>query len=68
PGYDRNVFSREVLLAAIDDIHENPVRRGLCRRAVDWSWSSIRYYQLDPPQQQFAELPFVHGLPHEFLD
>ena len=68
PGYDRNLFSREAILAAIDYIHENPVRRGLCRRAVDWRWSSIRYYQLEPPKQQFPELPFVYGLPHEFLD
>ncbi|MEX0724922.1 MAG: hypothetical protein WD065_01550, partial [Planctomycetaceae bacterium] len=68
PGYDRNLFSREAILAAIDYIHENPVRRGLCRRAIDWRWSSIRYYLIDPPKQQFPGLPFVHGLSHDFVD
>ncbi|MFN0199643.1 MAG: REP-associated tyrosine transposase [Planctomycetaceae bacterium] len=67
-GYDRNVFSREVLLAAIDYIHENPVRRGLCRRAIDWKWSSARYYLLQPERQQFAGLPFVHGIPADVLN
>ena len=30
----------EAILAAIDYIHENPVRRKLCRKAVEWHWSS----------------------------
>ena len=25
-------------------IHNNPVRRGLVKRAVDWHWSSAGYY------------------------
>jgi hypothetical protein len=28
----------------IDCIHNNPVRRGLVKRAVDWHWSSAAYY------------------------
>ena len=62
-GYDRNLFSPKALLAAIDYIHENPVRRGLCQRAIDWKWSSARWYLLDPPRQQDPDLPFIHGLP-----
>ena len=27
-------------------IHENPVRAGLVERAVDWAWSSARWYEL----------------------
>jgi putative transposase len=63
PGFDRNLYSREAIQNALDYIHNNPVRRGLCERAVDWPWSSARYYLLEPPRQQFEGLPHVHGLP-----
>jgi len=43
-GYDRNVTSAKVLRAMIEYIHANPVRRGLVARAVDWEWSSARWY------------------------
>jgi len=68
PGFDRNIVTIEDLEAAIDYIHMNPVRRGLCEKATDWLWSSARYYLLDPPRQQFPGLPFVHGLPSEAFD
>lgn len=67
PGYDRNFTKPSSVLAAIDYLHHNPVRRGLVKRAVDWKWSSARYYLVDPPQQ-YAGLPTVHGLPAEWLD
>jgi putative transposase len=63
PGYDRNLNSPNSIEAAIDYIHQNPVRRGLVKRAVDWRWSSARWYLLDPPRQQFPALPFVRGVP-----
>ena len=68
PGFDRNIFSRDALAASIDYIHNNPVKRGLCQRAIDWSWSSARYYLIDPPRQQFPELPHIHGLPMGAFD
>jgi putative transposase len=40
PGYDRNLIEPKSIVAAIEYIHANPVRRGLCGRAVDWPWSS----------------------------
>lgn len=43
PGYDRNLTSSRAIEAAINYIHLNPVRRGLCQRAIDWKWSSARY-------------------------
>jgi len=43
-GYDRNIKTPKTLLAMIDYIHNNPVRRGLVTRAVDWHWSSAAYY------------------------
>src|SRR5688572_27828046 len=68
PGYDRNLTTPAVIEAAIEYIHMNPVRRGLVKRAVDWKWSSARWYLLDPPGQQLPGLPFIHGLPAGTLD
>jgi len=67
PGYDRNLTEPKTVLHAIDYVHDNPVRRGLVRRAVDWKWSSARYHLLDPPRQ-FPGLPQVHSLPTAWLD
>ena len=63
PGFDRNLFSPDAISLALEYIHNNPVRRGLCRRAVDWRWSSARYYLDVPPRQQYPNLPMIHGLP-----
>lgn len=43
-GYDRNITEARTLLAMIDYIHENPVRKGLVVRASDWRWSSAGWY------------------------
>jgi putative transposase len=67
PGYDRNITNPSTALAAIDYLHHNPVRRELVEQAVDWKWSSARYYLHDPPQQ-YAGLPTVYSLPAEWLN
>jgi putative transposase len=41
-GYDRNYFDDRSILKQIEYIHNNPVRRGLVRSAVEWEWSSAR--------------------------
>ena len=66
PGYDRNLTHAKSVLQAIDYLHHNPVRRGLVTRAVDWRWSSARYYLLADPVIDSA-LPTIHRLPAEFL-
>src|SRR5262249_46320332 len=43
-GYDRNIHHPATLLAMIEYIHNNPVRRGLVEKATDWPWSSARFY------------------------
>jgi putative transposase len=43
-GYDRNLFEPKAIYQAIDYIHANPVRRGLCARPEDWPWSSAADY------------------------
>jgi putative transposase len=68
PGFDRNIDTARAVLASIDYIHHNPVRRGLCERAVDWRWSSARFYLCDPPRQQDPDLPWIHGLPPGVLE
>jgi putative transposase len=66
PGYDRNLQRDESVLAAIDYIHNNPVRRGLCRSATQWLWSSARFYATEPPSQD-PRLPTITPLPPEFF-
>jgi putative transposase len=66
PGYDRNITETRTLELAIDYIHLNPVRRGLCDRAADWRWSSARYYHHD--QHLDSALPAVDGVPPAFVD
>jgi putative transposase len=62
PGFDRNLFSPEAIEASLEYIHNNPVKRGLGRLAVDWKWSSARYF-LNSPARQDPDLPWIHGLP-----
>jgi len=59
PGYDRNLTEEKTIAAAIDYLHLNPVKRRLVVRAVDWRWSSARFYLAEPTGRQFPELPFV---------
>ncbi|QDU86909.1 hypothetical protein Pla175_02630 [Pirellulimonas nuda] len=62
-GYDRNITAPRTLLATIDYIHLNPVRRGLVERAEDWRWSSAastlygkeRPLQVDPIPADWLE-------------
>ena len=68
PGCDRNLFQPESIQASINYIHKNPVERKLCKQAVDWRWSSARFYLQEPQGQQFDELPFLHGLRPEALE
>lgn len=68
PGYDRNIYSPSYIETCVEYIHQNPVRRGLVKRAVDWKWSSASWYLLDPPKQQLAGLPIIHGLPDGALN
>ena len=47
--YPFNVYSEEKLLEKLNYMHQNPVRRGLVENAVDWLWSSCRWYELRKP-------------------
>ena len=67
PGYDRNLTTPKAIMLAIDSIHNNPVRRGLCRRAVDWNWSSARH-DLLPDESPNPQHPAVQNLHPSILD
>lgn len=43
--YGFNIWSRQKLEEKLNYIHLNPVRAGLVDRAVDWKWSSARWYE-----------------------
>ena len=64
PGYDRNLNVPSSIEASIDYLHTNPVSRGLCQQAIEWKWSSARWYLGNPPRQQSPDLPSIHGLPN----
>jgi len=66
PGYDRNLDRPDTVLAAIDYIHLNPVRRGLVERPSHWQWSSARWYE-GLPYDPRVRLPRLEKLPAEFL-
>ncbi len=59
-GYDRNITNVSTLKTAIDYVHHNPVRRGLCDSPEDWHWSSWSYYWA-PEKPRSLDLPAVHG-------
>lgn len=61
PGYDRNLTKPETILAIINYIHNNPVRRGLCQRAEEWRWSSAQHYHTKGKERDTA-LPYIHGV------
>jgi putative transposase len=66
PGYDRNMDRPETVLAAIDYLHLNPVKRGFVKRAVDWQWSSARWYE-GLPYGANVRVPTLEKLDAVFL-
>ena len=43
-GHDFNIDRHETLLEKLEYCHNNPVKRGLVGSAVDWKWSSCRFF------------------------
>ena len=66
PGYDRNLQTESSVMAAIEYIHMNPVRRGLVDRITLWKWSSARWYGSEG-QLIDVDLPQLHGPPAELF-
>ena len=45
--YPFNLYSEKKAVEKLDYMHLNPVRAGLVEKAVDWAWSSARYFDGD---------------------
>jgi putative transposase len=61
-GFDRNIYETKALIAEIDYIHANPIRRGLCAKPSDWQWSSAADHELirqGPLELDLESLPSV---------
>ncbi len=56
-GYDRNVFSDEVVRKAIQYIHNNPVKAGLVQYAEEYRWSSARFWLKGIPEPIELDIP-----------
>jgi putative transposase len=41
-GHDRNIFEEAARANAMNYIHMNPVRKGLCSDMIEYRWSSAR--------------------------
>jgi putative transposase len=54
-------------MAAVEYIHENPVKRKLCKSIDQWKWSSARFYSSDG-QTIDEDLPTITKLPPELFD
>ena len=65
PGYDRNISDPATLQLVIDYIHENPVKRRLCQRAIDWKWSSARRL-ITPQSVPDDDIPELVELPQDW--
>jgi putative transposase len=66
-GYDRNLRTEPAVLAAIESIHLNPVRRGQCDQAARWRWSSAAWWYYGPGTDFDVDLPEISGIPAEFF-
>jgi putative transposase len=66
PGYDRNLQTQKTVTGSIEYLHLNPVRRGLCVSALDWRWSSARWYASEGAVVDPA-LPTIHGPPPDLF-
>ena len=44
--YPFNLYSGKKANEKLDYMHLNPVKAGLVQRAVEWKWSSARYFEL----------------------
>ena len=64
-GFDRNSIDLRVILAMIEYIHGNPVRRQLVERPEDWKWSSAGWHEgknsLKPDPIEFGGLTGFFG-------
>ncbi len=62
PGYDRNYTSLDTCIQAAEYVHNNPVRRGLCKSPDEYRWSSWKFF-FKPDAYDVSVLPKMAGFP-----
>ncbi|QDT64375.1 REP-associated tyrosine transposase [Calycomorphotria hydatis] len=67
PGYDRNLTEAGSIIAALDYVHANPVRRRLCDRPTDWKWTSARQFA-GITDERDSDLPQIDPIPPDLID
>ena len=63
-GYNRNIDEPATAHGEVEYIHANPIRRGLCRKSMDYYWSSAGDWagvRFGPLRVRFAVCHFVAG-------
>jgi REP-associated tyrosine transposase len=45
--YDLNIWSRRKIGEKLNDMHGNPVKRGLVKSPEQWPWPSFRFYYFE---------------------
>ncbi len=66
PGYDRNIRTEKVLRSAIDYIHMNSVHRRLVEQAINYPWSSARWYASEG-QEIGPSIPKLSAVPLDWF-
>lgn len=64
-GFDRNMATAAAITNALEYIHLNPVRRGLCTQAIEWHWSSAGYYATEG-KSHAVDLPEIVPLSADY--
>jgi len=62
-GYDQNLWSEKHIWHAIDYIHLNPVRRGLCGSLYEWPMSTARAHRGDADAVLEFDRQYLPGRP-----
>ncbi|MFT5424586.1 MAG: putative transposase [Phycisphaerales bacterium] len=62
-GYGRNLWEPEKIWKAIDYIHMNPVKAGLCDGPYDWAWSSAKFFTPERSGPLKIDLETIPGRP-----
>ncbi len=61
-GYDRNLRTQDAILAEVQYIHDNPVKKGLVMTATEWKWGSARGWLVGEKGEIPLDLEILKGL------
>lgn len=56
-GFDKNLVDSRSILGALEYLHQNPVKKGLCESALDWRFSSAGFYETGVSEWPLVRYP-----------